>query len=35
MIIIIIIIIIINIYIALVLFSAKRFTMLQNGLDKK
>ena len=34
-IIIIIIIIIINIYIALILFSAKRFTMLQNGLDWK
>ena len=34
-IIIIIIIIIINIYIAPILFSAKRFTMLQKGLDKK
>ena len=33
--IIIIIIIIINIYIAPILFSAKRFTMLQKGLDKK
>ena len=32
---IIIIIIIINIYIAPILFSAKRFTMLQKGLDKK
>ena len=31
----IIIIIIINIYIAFILFSAKRFTMLQKGLDKK
>ena len=30
----IIIIIIINIYIAPILFSAKRFTMLQNVLDK-
>ena len=30
-----IIIIIINIYIAPILFSAKRFTMLQKGLDKK
>ena len=29
------IIIIINIYIAPILFSAKRFTMLQKGLDKK
>ena len=35
LIIIIIIIIIINIYIAPILFSAKRFTMLQKGLDKK
>ena len=26
---------IINIYIAPILFSAKRFTMLQKGLDKK
>ena len=34
-IIIIIIIIIINIYIAPLLFSAKRITMLQKGLDKK
>ena len=34
-IIIIIIIIIINIYIAPILFSAKRFTMLQKVLDKK
>ena len=33
--IIIIIIIIINIYIAPILFSAKRFTMLHKGLDKK
>ena len=31
----IIIIIKINIYIAPILFSAKRFTMLQKGLDKK
>ena len=28
-------IIIINIYIALTLFTAKRFTMLQKGLEKK
>ena len=32
---IIIIIIIINIYIALILFSAKRLTILQKGLTKK
>ena len=29
------IIIIINIYIVLILFSAKRFTILQKGLNKK
>ena len=29
------IIIIINIYIAPILFSVKRFTMLQKGMDKK